>query len=238
MQQPHGGPFYGTGNFLPTLPNVDGFVIAKPLRQLFAEGNFEPRPLIVGANRDEGTIFHSSLFALEVVDEAEYREAIVRRFGQANVDAIVARYPVASYASANRALAEVTGDAFFVCSARRTARGATAAGAPVYAYSFQRELTNTFMQNLGVFHITEVPFVFGTDGAFPLGRVGDAGMPLADTTQAYWTRFAASGDPNGGGDPEWPTSTGDRHLVLDATVTAGTAYKAGVCDFWDGITVP
>ncbi len=238
LQQPHGGPFYGTGNFLATLPNVDGFVIAKPLRQLFAGGNFEARPLLLGANRDEGTIFHSSLFALEVTDEADYRAAITRRFGAGNVDAIVAQYPVASYASANRALAEVTGDAFFVCSARRSALGATAAGASVYAYSFQRELTNTFMQGLGVFHIAEVPFVFGTEGAFPLGRIGDAGQVVADAVQGYWTRFAASGDPNGVGATEWPTYTGGRHLVLDASVTAGMAYKAAACDFWDAVTVP
>nr|MBA3458233.1 carboxylesterase family protein [Deltaproteobacteria bacterium] len=56
--------------------------------------------------------------------------------------------------------------------------------------------------------------------------------------QGYWTRFAATGDPNGDGAAEWPTYTGERHMVLDALPTAGTAYKAAACDFWDAVIVP
>jgi para-nitrobenzyl esterase len=235
QQTTTGGPFYAAGTYLATLPNIDGFVIERSLRDSFAAGGFEPRPLIVGANRDEGTLFHSALFALPIANETDYRAALGRRFGDANVDAIVARYPVASFPSANRALAEVTGDAFFVCPARRTARGAAAAGAPVYYYSFQREPAQPFLAGLGVFHSSEVPFVFGTDPAYPLARVGADGEAVAATMRDYWTRLAATGDPNGGDAPAWPTYDGDRHLVLDTAITAGTGYKTDACDFWDAL---
>src|SRR6185503_7374875 len=44
-----GGPFYtGAATALSTLPNVDGFVLPTTLREAFAAGSFEPRPLIVG----------------------------------------------------------------------------------------------------------------------------------------------------------------------------------------------
>lgn len=235
-QQPtSGGPFYAAGTYLATLPNVDGFVLERSLRDAFAVGDFEPRPLIVGANRDEGTLFLSTIFAKPVADEADYRAAIGRRFGSANVDAIAARYPAAAYPTLNAALAEVTGDAFFVCPARRTARGAAAAGAPVYYYSFQRLPAQPFLVDLGVFHSAELPFLFATDPAFPLARVGPDGESTAEAMRGYWTRFAFTGDPNGAGAPAWPTYEGDRHLVLDAAPAAGTAYKASVCDFWDAL---
>jgi para-nitrobenzyl esterase len=237
MQDP-GGPFYA-GATVGTLPNVDGHVMKSTLRDAFAAGGFEPRPLIVGSNRDEGTLFHSTFFASEIANEADYRGALGRRFGAANVDPIVARYPVASYPSANRALAEVTGDAFFACPARRTARGASAAGATVYFYNFQRALEQPFLADLGVFHSSEIPFLFNTDPAFPLGRVG-SGQAVADALQGYWTRFAKTGDPNGDGATPWPTFdvAGDRHLVIDASTVEGAGYKSATCDFWDALVVP
>lgn len=239
--QPPGGPFYigGNSSLLSTLPNVDGFVLKTTLRQAFAAGGFAPRPLLLGTNRDEGTLFHSPFFAREAADEAEYRAALQRRFGAANVDAIVARYPVAVFGAANRALAEVTGDAFFVCPARQTARGAVAAGAPVYLYSFERAPEQAFLDGLGVFHSVELPFVFGTDPKFPLARVGAGGQAVAGAMQAMWTRFAATGDPNGAG-AAWPAfdRAGDRHLVLDTALTASSGHKAAACDFWDGVVLP
>lgn len=235
-----GGPFYEGGFLLSTLPNVDGFVVPQTLIDAFAEGNFEPRPLILGSNRDEGTLFHSVFFAAEVEDEIAYRAALERRFGLANVDAIIARYPVASFPSANRALAEVTGDAFFACPARRTARGAAAVGGPVYFYSFERSLEQPFLANLGVFHSSEIPFLFQSDPKFPLGRVG-GGQAVADTLQGYWTRFAHTLDPNAGSDAvAWPTydTAGDRHLAIDLTTVEGTGLRQAACDFWDGLPIP
>ncbi|MCW5802967.1 MAG: carboxylesterase family protein [Deltaproteobacteria bacterium] len=237
-EQPPGGFVYSSA--LATLPNVDGVVIPKPLRELFAEGNYEKRPLLLGTNRDEGTLFHSSFFATEVTGEPELRAALAQRFAPAQVDAIVARYPIASFPSANAAIAKVTGDAFFVCPARRTARAASAAGAHVYRYSFEQEPGQAFLGGLGVFHSAELPFVFGTDPAYPLARVGEAGQPVAGALQRYWTRFAAAGDPNGpigNGDPPWPaySAAGDRHLTFATPITSESGLAADACDFWDAL---
>jgi len=54
----------------------------------------------------------------------------------------------------------------------------------------------------GAFHTSEVPYVLNTlymsDRAF-----SDADRRIADTMSSYWANFAASGDPNGKGLPEW-----------------------------------
>lgn len=233
---PPGGPFYQAGPPLVTLPSVDGFVIERSLRETFESGDFQARPLIVGATRDEGTLFHTSLFATPVEDETQYREALARRFPATKIDEIVARYPIADYPNANRAIAEISGDAFFVCPARRTARAVAAKGAPTYYYSFQQEPSQAFMPDLGVFHSAEIPFLFSTDPRYPLARAGETGKPTADVLQTYWKRFATNMDPNGEG-PEWPLyeRATEQHLVIDNDPTVGSAYKSAVCDFWDGV---
>src|SRR5262249_31647354 len=156
-----------------------------------------------------GTLFHASVLAKPVADESEYRAALARRFGDANIDAIVARYPVASFASANAALAEVSGDAFFVCPARRNVRTISKVS-PVYRYSFEHPPEQPLVADLGAFHSGEIPFVFGLD-VLPLGKVGSA-TGLRDSMQLAWTSFAAAGEPGS----NWPRWDGGETLhVLD-----------------------
>ncbi len=237
-EQDPGGPFYADATtMVSTLPNVDGLVIPMTLREAFAAGDFEPRPLILGTNRDEGTLFHSVFFAKAVADEPEYRAALARRFGSTRVDAIFAAYPISTYGTANRALAQVTGDSFFGCPARRTARGAAAAGAAVYFYSFEREPDDPFLDELGVFHSSEIPFLFQSD-EYPLAKIG-TGQAVADTLQSYWTRFAITLSPDGAGPVPWPTyDQTERHLILDAPVTESSGLRAAACDFWDQLALP
>ncbi|HTR50797.1 MAG TPA: carboxylesterase family protein, partial [Kofleriaceae bacterium] len=229
-----GGPFYQPALLPNVLPNVDGVVIEQPLDQAFAAGGFAPRPLLVGTNEDEGTLFHSSVYAMPVTDETDYEAALYTRFGASNVPAIVAQYPIANYASANDAIAAVSGDAFFVCPARRTARGAAKAGAPVFRYTFDHALENPFMQGLGVFHSSELPFVFGNDD-YPLGKVGTSGAALSTAMQAYWIAFAKDNDPNGSGGTPWPAydASSDPYQDLDVTISSATGLKTANCDFWD-----
>jgi para-nitrobenzyl esterase len=231
MQQPPGGFFYAN---VPTntLPNVDGVIVPAPIEEQLAAGDYPARPLILGTNRDEGTLFHSNILSNLVMDESQYIAALTRRFGSTLAGDIAQRYPVANFSSPNAALAEVSGDAFFVCPARRNARVIAATGAPVYRYTFERPLEQQLLQDLGAFHSSEIPFVFGVD-AYPLGKVGSA-TALAEAMQAYWTSFARTGRPSGA--VAWPAyDATEPHIVLDTPVTTGTALKASVCDYWDSL---
>lgn len=230
MEQPPGGFFYA--NIPPnTLPHIDGVVLPASIEDRLAAGDYPPRPLIIGTNLDEGTLFHSNILSNLVMDESQYVAALGRRFGTTNAQAIADRYPVSSFASPNAALAEVSGDAFFVCPARRNARAA-AMHAPVFRYSFERPLEAQLIADLGAFHSSEIPFVFGVD-AYPLGKVGSA-EALADAMQRYWTSFATTGVP--AGDVAWPAyDASEPYLELDVPIATGTAYKAAACDFWDSM---
>ena len=62
-------------------------------------------------------------------------------------------------------------------------------------------------------------YVFGDPGDPDSERYpGTDGEALGDAMAGYWTRFAATGDPNGDGAPEWPEydAESDTWMVLDA----------------------
>ena len=232
MSQTPGGPFYQASVLANQLPNIDAFVIEKSLRESFAAGGYEPRPLLLGNNTDEGTLFEAPIYALQVTTDTDYRAALATRFGSANVAAIEAQYPFTA-----TALADVTGDAFFVCPTRRAARGAAAAGATVFRYMFDEPPQSPFSQGLGVFHSAEIPFVFGNDD-FPLDRIGtDTGM--VTVMQDYWLAFAKHYDPSAPAQPAWPAyDATDAYLALDAAPHAAAGYETAKCDFWDALPPP
>ncbi len=235
-----GGLFYqGSGGAF-FQPIVDGSLVSDQPEALFGAGNLAKVPVLHGSNTAEGLLFHTGVFGdTPPANEAEYKAALGRRFAT-NADAIAAQYPVSAFASAGEALTTVTSDAFFVCSARKMARLLSAAGVPNYLYSFDGPLDPSVRPELSgkAFHSAEIPYVFGN--TFLLGSIPDAYKPLAATVQGYWTRFAKTGDPNGGGAPAWPAyaTAQDQHLALGMTVAAGTGHNKAKCDFWDAIPIP
>ena len=230
-----GGSFFQAITLPGSLPNVDGFVISQASATLAAAARFEPRPLLLGNVKDEGTLFTAALFATPVADETEYRAALATLFADGVVDAIVAHYPVTAFTSANAALSQVISDGFFHCPSARFSRAVVRRGAVEYRYSFEQTLTTPIAADLGVFHSSELPFVFGNDN-FPLGKIGDA-TALATAMQHYWTQFATFATPNYEGAVTWPmySLTNEPQLVLAPTLTTATNLDDDACGLWDSL---
>jgi len=105
----------------------------------------------------------------------------------------------------------------------------------VFAYYFSRVPPFPPFRQLGAAgHGAELPYVFGfpPSAAFyhmePPEKAGRDAR-LAEEMQTYWTNFAKTGDPNGGGLPHWPQFTMDREQVLefgDAVETRSLPNKA------------
>ena len=133
----------------------------------------------------------------------------------------------------------LTSDAKFICTARWAAR-ALAAGQdePVFRYYFTHPYANgtAGLMQLGAYHAAELPYVFGNLGI--AGYVPTAGeVALSAAIQGYWSRLAATGDPNGEGAVAWPTYdvATDPFLQLDDPVAAGEGVRTRQCDFWDSL---
>jgi para-nitrobenzyl esterase len=111
----------------------------------------------------------------------------------------------------------------------------TAGGPSAYLYEFTRvPLGNP----LGAFHGVEIPYVFGNAGLFTsLGKLEQADYDLSATIMGYWTRFAATGDPNGDGAPLWAPhdSVTDQHLELDDSIGTGSGLYKDACDLADKV---
>ena len=216
-----GNPKYG--------PYVDGKVLPAPPLERIADGKARQMPVIVGSNEDE-----TAIFARGVQTADEYATNLANSAGQVVAQRILEVYPVADYASPLAATIAVTSDATFTCSARNTVRALVEGQSePVYRYYYTHTVETGPLRFLGAFHGAELFFVFGhidTTNATP----STAERQLSDAMIGYWSRFAAEGNPNGGGAPEWPTAKkgSDPYLQLDTTPKAGDGVRTAQCDLW------
>jgi para-nitrobenzyl esterase len=213
-------------------PVVDGLEIPDQPRELYRRGQFKRVPIIIGVNKDEGWPFADRSFPTGL-SASDYASVVTREFGFDGL-AILERYPSAQYATPKDALARLTGDAEYVCEARRVALFAEKTGTPVYLYSFEHSVDE--LSDGRSIHGLEPNFLFGNNFGPPSNHVLNVvDQTLFSTMSEYWARFAATGNPNAGSDFEWPRfdRTSARYLVLDATIGEANHLREEYCNFWD-----
>jgi para-nitrobenzyl esterase len=227
VDAPGGSQFSGGKARWDFNPVVDGTVIPEQPRDLVDAGKFAKVPYILGANFEEGRLF--LLGAKPVETEAEYVAALGRLFG-ADGAAVAATYPVSDFADPMAALVRVWGDYRLGCSTYTSARRFAAQGITVRTYIFERVIPG--LEALAATHGVELPYVFGT---LPAPTKDDS--TLTATLQSYWSRFATTGDPNGGGALDWPAFTAEdqQTMRLDVTTKVVTDFRKTECDFWQTI---
>lgn len=204
-----------------------GDVLPEDPTLVLSEGRGNPGEVLLGTNKAEWRLFTLLSIAPAVRTEEEFDAAITNLVGADAVDAVRAQYPLPEGGTGNDindvSIRMIT-DATFRCPTRTYARLRSASGGTVYLYSF----------DIGdAMHAAELSYVFGNLNSF-LAGVGWS-PELSDEVQGYWTRFAATGDPNGDDAVDWPVyeTASDAHIVFDTTVTASSGLAEANCDFWD-----
>jgi para-nitrobenzyl esterase len=214
---------------------VDGWVIPEQPDIVLAEGRQLSVPLIVGSNKDE---FRGFLSSFGLASMAGYSEQLLSALGssaplRAFVPRLLETYPASDTAQAERRLFEVNTDAGFGSGARYVARAmAKAAQRNVYLYYFAHVVPSPAGKALGAFHTGEIPFVFGSDPGWPNGPHDPE---LKNTISGYWVQFAATGNPNRRGLPQWPRyePASDRYLELGDTIRVGSRLRQRQYDLLD-----
>jgi para-nitrobenzyl esterase len=224
------------------LPVVDGIEIPDQPRWLFESGLFHRVPAIVGTNRDEGWGFVLRSFP-SGVDQSQYEDWLATEFGGL-APMFLALYPVNASLSPTEAMSQLTGDAQFVCEARRLVRLLERTRTPAYLYSYAYEIDALSVDH--VIHGLESNIVFGNNYAppqFAAHALAPADVVLHNAMAGYWTRFAGAGNPNTD-DPavaHWPAFRhpagpgrgSDKHLVFDSAVSEGLRLRERQCDVLD-----
>jgi len=220
-------------------PIVDGELLPESPAALLAAGAHNRMPMVLGVTAHETTTLWRSAYPSVPVPAtaADHEAAMQSIYGPSLGRYVAAQYPAASYPSPAFASVAATSDASFVCPAREAARVvAVAQGEPVRRFLFAHVLASGPARSLGAGHGFDLLFTFAMH---PLSFFTPTPSELAleDAMIGYWTRFAATGDPNGAGAPAWPPydPAADTHLVLDDTITLGRGLRAAQCDFWTAV---
>jgi para-nitrobenzyl esterase len=249
----HGGSTYQ--------PAVDGYILPDTVFEVVREGRHNHVPVVLGSNTAEAS--HPAFTGLmAVATEDAYVAAISDLFsdyGQSVIDQVLALYPTASYASPRAAYVDAATDYRWTCPNRRMANALSKSqNEPVFRYLFSHPVPTGPAVSLGAFHTEELMWVFHTFASQVSGAFVPSAdeLALSDRMIGYWTRFAATQDPNSETAVHWPVygknadnSGGDNvffdsgaqgdlrkdtYLQLDTTIIEGAGYHANVCeDFWD-----
>jgi para-nitrobenzyl esterase len=191
-------------------PFVDGQLLTGQIEVVFSRGGQAPVPMIVGANSYEGVLLRKAFH----VSSSE-----VMRAAGPQLDALSGLYPPQLLMTKDFLADHIWGDANFVEPARMIARSVSAAGQPVYHYAF--DFQPPLLRLLGGSpHGLEVAYALGNLKRiipFPLNILMHRhNYEVSRLMMVYWTNFAKTGDPNGGGELAWPrfAAAGEETLVF------------------------
>jgi len=216
-------------------PHVDGEVLPDVPQTMVAAGEAAQVPLIAGSNQDEvlpAVLANPQLAAWRTAPWMDFSKRLESVFGASDGAQLAALYGPQQYANPMAAWSALQSDLMLTCPSHETARLQGRAGAPAYHYWFGWD-EGPIASRLGAFHGWELAFVFGAFEAWP-GFFGDeaaAARRLSGLMQRYWTRFARTGNPNGGEDPHWPFVE-EGTLLLDRETRRLDSFRGDVCDFW------
>jgi para-nitrobenzyl esterase len=192
-------------------PNVDGRVLPELAVNIFARGGQYPVPMLIGSTSDEGQ--------LTPIKAETFREFVQTNYG-AQAEAFLKLYPTGSDDEAAQSKHDARRDES-AAGERAEARAQMKLGQPAYLYYFDRKPPGHDRARYGAFHAAEIEYVFNTLNV--TDRPWEAtDRQLADLLISYWTNFAATGNPNGHGLPEWPAYDPKTDLSMELGDKVGT----------------
>lgn len=223
-------------------PTIDGVELVGDPRDLLAAGKIARVPVLMGFNKDEGTLFNKDAYDLNAT---QLPAAIASYIGAALAPSVAAQYPPAQYPTPWWALTQMLTDSCMACPATAAAKAMAGLGMEVYVYSYVHvlalvaDIIDAF-KPLGCFHGSELVMVYDLTVA-----LWGAGEPeLAQLFVRYWTNFAINGTPNAAGLPYWPAFGSSGNVAVIDTGAAGpnititTSVRPTQCAFWAQTPIP
>lgn len=203
-------PAFSTNEFIPT---VDGEVLRDEVSRIFSSGEQIDVPTMIGNNANE----HAAVIDLFACINGDGIDGFNRYktglLGEV-FDEIGSLYPSDSEQTIRQSWEEFSNDVNFTYPMRLWARAMSNVSSDVYLYWFNY-YPPVLDRQYKAFHGGDLPYVFGQLDMFGGNPVG-ADFVDADTMMSIWTRFAASGNPNGKNIDGWEafTPSNERYYIL------------------------
>ena len=223
---------------------VDGWVMPALADAIFAAGEQNNVPVIVGSMADEGKTLYAGM---DESPREEFIEGLRNQYGD-RADAVVAAYTVELDMSTKTAGQAISADRNFTWQMRAWAR-AMGDSNDVYHYFFSHAppVFRLYMperpdldfpggrRGAGAYHSGDLAYAFGNVGLVGIDW-NDRDRELSDQISQYWVNFATTGDPNGAGLPTWPRYDREQEAAIefgtDGTV-AVSAVREAKLDLFD-----
>jgi len=208
-------------------PAFDGHVLPRDPAAACLDAGQDRVPMIVGSTGNEGA---SYLRGEQGLDLGVYAAFLRARFGAQSGEAR-AMFPAYGDVDVPQAIDWFITVAVNAQPARFVARALERAHSKAYLYRFTRRPDTARARELGAFHGVDLAYVFGnmreSDGYTDVDR------ELSRLVMGYWVNFAATGDPNGPGLPEWPVyeASSDMNLEFGDRVRTQRGLYKRECDF-------
>jgi para-nitrobenzyl esterase len=209
-------------------PIIDGWVIPEHPETLYARGDHHRVPMIMGGNADEASYL---LFSTEIRTVEQYESHVRELFGDAAAS-VLAVFPAKEDDDVYQALNRRGTAGRILLHARNQARWLRRTDTPAFLYYFSRVPPHEAGERLGCYHGAEIAYLFDA-GQWAPSRVGEElDRELSRRMMTYWTSFAATGNPNAEGLPEWPLydRADEGYLELGSEVKARTHLRQDELD--------
>jgi len=198
--------------------DIDGWVLPESPAKVYSEGRASAVPLLSGTNARE---------IPQTGPEFSLEEEIRRGYG-VFADGALPLYDAPDPLHGLPGAQWLT-DVVFRCPSVAQALWQASTGRPAYEYEFEQPAPG---QNASV-HAGELVFLFGTwDKDHP---PSPADLTVSAQMQTYWANFTRTGDPSGGGVPEWPALTVQSRNYMAFTgngAVAKTNLRRDACDLF------
>jgi carboxylesterase type B len=215
-------------------PVVDGWVIPAGYEDTYGKGTQNDVGYLAGNNLDESGAVPETAFAayraagvkarrpggppVHVTLEG-YTTAARRKFG-ALAEEFLRLYPAATDDEAARASNAAVRDNARISTYLWGTQWTEHTTRPVYTYYWTYAAPAPGQSGRSAFHGSEIEFVL--DNLDPeRAPWSDEDHETAERMSAYWTNFAAAGDPNGPGLPHWPAYSAHSPTVMEVGARFG-----------------
>jgi len=214
-------------------PNIDGWFLTDTVRDTYSQGKQNDVPLILGFNRDEMSAFIPKSMIPKTVDD--YTSQMEERYGDL-FDEFSSLYPVETEDDIKDTVIRSATEAGFGLSMRTWARMSSTGDADVYMYYFTRVPPSGDSEYYAAYHAAEIVYAFN-NLHMRANAYKEPDFELADIMSDYWVNFAATGNPNGNGLPEWEpyTESTEAYMDLGDTVRPGNHLLKDKFDFFEKV---